>query len=162
LNWWPPPSSSWAAISCFPPGRCGALTANPTGIGGGHVLGRDDPAPGIFKITRHPVMWAVTLWASVHVLNAADAAALIFFGALGIPALGGVAHMDARRNRDGGQGWQRLVACTSFIPFVAAAQGRTRISLAEIGWARMAFGVVIYGVLLFGHQRVIGVVVTPW
>jgi uncharacterized membrane protein len=141
---------------------CGYLTPNPTALFGERVLARDDPAPGIFKVTRHPVMWAVALWAGVHLLATGDASSAIFFGGLMVLALGGSAHMDARHAREGGADWQRLAAATSFWPFAAAIQGRARISLAEIGWIRMGIGVALFFLLLWGHEWVIGVIVAPW
>lgn len=141
---------------------CGMLTPNPTAVIGAHALKREDAATGIFKVTRHPVMWAILLWALSHVINVGDAAALIYFGSLGALALFGMMHMDARRDAEGEPDWQRFRARTSFIPFAAALAGRARISLAEIGWVRMALGVVFYVVLLYSHEWVIGVVVAPW
>lgn len=141
---------------------CGALTPNPTAVGGASLLSRDDPAPGIFKLTRHPVMWAVALWAALHILSTGDAASVIFFGALTVLAIGGMVHMDARGRHGGGDGWSRLAAVTSLVPFAAAAQGRTRISLSEIGWWRILLGLALYAVAMFGHERFAGVDITPW
>ena len=120
---------------------CGAATPSPTAVGGARVLRRDDPAPGIFKVTRHPVMWAFALWAAVHLIANGDMASLILFGAVLTLALGGMAHMEARRRAEGGRAWQRLAAVTSVIPFAAAYSGRARISLAGIGAWRIGLGV---------------------
>lgn len=139
---------------------CGVLTPNPTGMGGDQARARDDPAPGIFKLTRHPVMSAIALWAAAHLIANGDAASVIFFGAILFLALGGVAHMEARWCAKGDPGWQRVVAATSVIPFAAALEGRAKISLAGIGWGRMALGAGLYFVLLFGHQWAIGA--SPW
>ena len=135
---------------------CGVLTPNPTGLLGEQARARDDPAPGIFKVTRHPVMSAIALWAAAHLIANGDGASLIFFGAILLLALGGVAHMEARWRAKGDPGWHRVVAATSVMPFAAAWEGRARIGLAEIGWGRMALGVGLYFVLLFGHQWAIG------
>lgn len=163
------PRGNWAfyiALAVMPVavimGVCGVLTPNPTGVAGARVLASDDPAPGIFRVTRHPVMWAITLWAAVHVLNTADMASLIFFGSLGLLALVGMAHLDARRAHGDDENWRRLIERTSFIPFVAAAQGRAEISLGEIGWWRIAIGALAFFGLWFGHEWVIGIIVTPW
>ena len=140
---------------------CGYLTANPAAVGGERVLKRPDPAPGIFKVTRHPIMWAVALWAGVHTLATGDAAGVIFFGGLGLLAVGGMIHLEMRRAASGDENWRRLVAVSSFVPFAAALQGRARISLSEIGWGRIAVGIAVYLVLLFGHEAVIGISVVP-
>ncbi len=139
---------------------CGALTASPTAVGGARVLRRDDPAPGIFKVTRHPMMWAFALWAAVHLIANGDIASLILFGAVLTLALGGIAHLDARQRAEDGRAWERLAAVTSVIPFAAAYSGRARISLAGIGAWRIALGVALYFVLLFGHEWAFDA--SPW
>ncbi len=53
---------------------CGVLTPNPTGLLGEQARARDDPAPGIFKVTRHPVMSAIALWAAGEEISLRGAA----------------------------------------------------------------------------------------
>lgn len=141
---------------------CGYLTPNPTALFGARVLGREDPAPGIFKVTRHPVMWGIALWSAMHLVATGDSASFVFFGALAALALAGAAHIDARRAREGDADWPRLVAATSFWPFAAALEGRARISLAGIGWVRIGIGALLFLLLLWGHEWIIGVIVAPW
>ena len=44
--------------------------------------------PGNFKrFTAHPMLWAVTLWALVHLLSNGDLAGVLLFGAFGLYAL---------------------------------------------------------------------------
>ncbi len=44
--------------------------------------------PGNFKrFSAHPMLWAVTLWALVHLLSNGDLAGLLLFGAFGLYAL---------------------------------------------------------------------------
>ena len=42
----------------------------------------EDGPKGIFRITRHPLMWGVALWAITHVMATGDAASVILFGGL--------------------------------------------------------------------------------
>lgn len=140
---------------------CGALTPMPASVIGATALTREDPAPGIIKITRHPVMWAIGLWAALHLVANGDGASTILFGTFLILALGGIAHMEARRGAEPDANWTRLCAVTSVFPLGAIVDGRTRVSLAEIGWWRLAVGVVFYFVLLFGHGWAIDVRVAP-
>ncbi len=95
-----------------------------------------------------------------HLIANGDIASLILFGAILTLALGGIAHIEARRRTDGGAAWERLAAATSVIPFAAAYSGRARVSLAGIGWGRMALGVALYFVLLLGHEWALGT--SPW
>ena len=120
------------------------------------LAGAEGPR-GITKITRHPAMWGVALWALVHVLATGNVASLILFGGLGGLALAGAAHIDRRRRLAGGEAWQRLEAETSNVPFLALVQVRTRLDWREIGWWRLALAAVVYVAMLFGHQWVIGV-----
>ena len=115
------------------------------------------PLPGIFKVTRHPVLWGIGLWAFVHVMVNGDLASLILFGSLGVLALGGTVHIDRKKRTTGGGNWRAFAGATSNVPFAAIAAGRTRLSLKEIGYGRLAAGLVLYVVLLLGHEAVIGV-----
>src|SRR5687768_390722 len=40
---------------------------NPTAVGAEKLLRSEDPARGIIRITRHPIMWGIMLWAAAHV-----------------------------------------------------------------------------------------------
>lgn len=121
---------------------------NPTMVGADKLLKSDDPARGMIRITRHPIMWGIMLWAAAHILARGDLKALIFFGGfLGLAALGTLL-MDARKKSN--PDWPRFAAVTSHIPFVAIAQGRNRIVWREIGWLRPLIGLaVFFGVLIF-------------
>ena len=50
---------------------------------------------------------------------------------------------------------------TSVIPFVAIIQGRQRLSLKEIGAARILGGLAIWVVLPMAHQSMIGALPYP-
>ena len=45
---------------------------NPTMVGADKLLKSEDPARGIIRITRHPIMWGVMLWAAAHILARGD------------------------------------------------------------------------------------------
>ena len=134
----------------------GCTQPNPTAVFLDRLAAGRGPK-GITKITRHPVMWGVGMWAVVHMLAAGKAAALILFGGLAVLSLVGTFNMDRRRRRTGGEEWRRLEAETSNVPFVALIQRRTRLGLREIGWWRLGLGLAFYAALLLGHETVIGV-----
>ena len=134
----------------------GITARNPTAMYWSNAEGAEPPA-GILMVTRHPVMWAVTLWALTHMLANGDAASLIFFAAFAALALAGMPAIDRRRRAMMGEGWKSFESATSVVPFAALFRGRAHVSLGQIGVWRIAGGVVLYGVLLFGHQAVIGV-----
>ena len=45
---------------------------NPTLVGADKLLKSEDPARGIIRITRHPIMWAFMLWAAAHIIARGD------------------------------------------------------------------------------------------
>jgi uncharacterized membrane protein len=134
----------------------GYTQSNPTAVILDRFSAIDGAATGITRITRHPVMWGVGLWAVAHTLAVGNAKALILFGGLGILAFAGAVNID-RRRRTGGESWRRLESETSNIPFLAIIQGRTEFDWSEIGWARLLGGVFLYAAVLFWHQVFFGV-----
>ena len=121
---------------------------NPTMVGAERLLKSDDPARGIIRITRHPIMWGIMLWATAHIAARGDLKSLVFFGGFLLLALVGTLSMDARKRAN--PDWGRFAAMTSHVPFVAIAQGRNRLDLREIGWLRPAIGLLAFaGVLTF-------------
>ena len=138
----------------------GYTIANPSAI----VLenmDRGDAIPNILKITRAPAMWSVALFAFSHMLANVDPASWIFFGTLMVSALAGGWHLDQRKNEEGEEKWEILVAVTSFIPFAALLSQRTTLEIRELGWWRIALGLGLYGALLMARKVVIGVSSMP-
>ena len=134
----------------------GILTRNPTAVGQERLLESSNAVQGILRVTRHPLMWGVALWAASHVLARGDAAAAVFFGTFLVLALVGTAMSDRRKARALGERWQRFAAVTSHVPFVAIATGRNSFAPAEMGWARPALGIGLYIVLLILHPLLFG------
>ena len=139
----------------------GYAAPNPTMVGQQTRASARDPAPGILKITRHPIMWGIALWALSHIPVNGDVAALILFGGVALLALGGAAHLDHRRRTTQPDGWQRFADATSYTPFVAVIAGRARCSLADYDWTRLLIALVAFGVLLFLHGWLTGVPAWP-
>jgi uncharacterized membrane protein len=135
---------------------CGFSQRNPTAVMQ-PTRYAGDPAPGILKVTRHPVMWAFGLWALAHIPPNGDDASLILFGSLALLALAGTAAIDAKARARDPEAFARLAAATSNVPLVAVMQGRARFALADIGWARIAVALALYAALIFAHPFVAGV-----
>jgi uncharacterized membrane protein/cytochrome c551/c552 len=134
----------------------GYTTPSPTVAGTADTLDQEDVAQGILRVTRHPANMGFTFWGLLHLFPNGDLATffLIFaFSGLGIL---GTWHIEARRKASHGAAWQAYVDKTSVIPFLAIVQGRQHLSLKEIGAARILGGLAIWGVLLMGHQWMIG------
>lgn len=135
----------------------GVTTKNPTAVGGEAALRQDAPAQGMLRITRHPFLWGISLWALTHLIVNGDLAALILFGSLLVLCLLGTRSIDAKRRRACGSDWDHYVAVTSNIPFVAIVQQRNRLNLREIGWARVAGALVAYLAMMHFHMQLFGV-----
>jgi uncharacterized membrane protein len=134
----------------------GLTSPNPFSLGTG-AAGYQPTRPGIVSVTRHPVLWALILWAAAHLPPNGDVASLILFGLFIVSALAGPPSLDAkRRSRLGDAAWAGLAAPTSNLPFAAIVGRRTRLDLAGLGAWRLAGGVVLYLVLYLAHAPVIG------
>jgi uncharacterized membrane protein len=134
----------------------GALIPNPSATGMTGALDRPEPARGVLRVTRHPVMWGVGLWAAAHVLANGDLASLLFFGSFLLTALGGAGHLDRRMAATEGERWRRFAQVTSFVPFAALLAGRQRWAWAE--WVRpAAWGLGLFVLLFVLHPHLFGV-----
>src|SRR5579884_1531360 len=49
---------------------------------------------GVLRITRHPMLWSIALWAMVHILGNGERAATLFFGTFLVTALAGMPSID--------------------------------------------------------------------
>ena len=122
---------------------------NPTMVGADKLLKSEDPARGMIRITRHPIMWGIMLWAAAHIVARGDLKSLVFFGSFLLLAALGTLAMDARKKTN--PDWPRFAAVTSHVPFVAIAQGRNRLVWREIGWLRPAIGLAVFFAVLLFH-----------
>ena len=101
-------------------------------------------------------MWGIGLWALVHMAANGDAAAVILFGPMAVLAFAGALSIDVKKRRLGEE-WTRFETETSFIPFAAMMDGRTRLGLRELGVWRPIAGVVLFVALYLTHEPMIGV-----
>jgi uncharacterized membrane protein len=153
-EWWKP-VAILLMLPAFLLAVIGLATPNPTSMG--QEAGLERPPQGIVRITRHPFLTGVAIWALTHLVADGDAASLIFFGSLALVALAGTASIDAKRRRLQGPAWEAFAAQTSIMPFAAILAGRNRIDWREIGLWRPAAAVAAYVLLLGGHAHIIGV-----
>jgi uncharacterized membrane protein len=123
-------------------------------VGADALLKSDDPARGMIRITRHPIMWGLMLWSGAHVLAGGDMKSLVFFGGLFLVAFAGTLSMDQRKRAN--PDFVRFAAVTSHIPFLAIAQGRNRLVWREIGWKRPIIGLAVFAILFAAHPWMFG------
>lgn len=139
----------------------GLTTPNPTSVKQEGALDRPDVVKGMLRITRHPFLWGVALWAAGHLVVNGDRAGIVLFAAMLALALFGTASIDAKRKRALGPKWHAFATQTSNIPFAAILSGRQSLKFGEIGWWRIAVALVIYAALAFGHPYLFGVAALP-
>ncbi len=164
--WTPPPALRWVPAVLMPLASilvvAGVTTRSPTMVGGDrHGSGPEDPAPGILRITRHPFLWGTTLWAVGHLAVNGDGASILLFGGILVLSLGGMWHIDQKRERSLGAAWGPIALTTSRVPFQAIVAGRTKFDWKGIGPARVVVGLAIYAILLQLHPWLFGVPALP-
>lgn len=134
----------------------GIATPNPTAVGAEAKLAQGrDAARGILRITRHPFLSGVALWALVHLVITGHLASLVLFGSLLVLAIGGTASIDAKRRRAFGDQWSGFAGATSVVPFAAIAARRNQLgaALREIGPWRPVAAALVYAVVFYLHGR---------
>jgi len=163
--WSPPVALRWAApvlvLIAFVFVVIGLTTPSPTAAGGESRLDLEQPAQGMLRVTRHPFLWGVALWAITHLALNGNSAALALFGSLLVLALVGPLLIDAKRRRAYGEKWDRFAAVTSNVPFAAIAARRNRLQLAEIGVWRIAAAVAAWALMLAVHPWLFSVPALP-
>ena len=135
---------------------CGLLSGNPSAVGAGRLLKAAEPARGILRVTRHPMMWGFLLWAAAHVLARGELKSTVFFGTFLVLAALGAWSIDRRKALAFGADWERFAAVTSYFPFLAILQGRNKFSAAEIGWRNPAIGLALCVLFAQGHAWLFG------
>lgn len=157
--WWGEEFRPWA-ILLMPVSLvlvvCGVSTRNPSAVRQEGLLRSMGEPVGILRVTRHPLMWGIALWAVLHLTARGDVASIIFFGGFLLLALSGPVLIDARKNRSIGVEWERFASVSSNIPFGAILGGRNQFRFEEIGWKRVFAGLGLYFVLVFLHPYLFG------
>ncbi|MDO5622022.1 MAG: NnrU family protein [Paracoccus sp. (in: a-proteobacteria)] len=125
---------------------------NPFSFGGS--AGTFDPAQaGWLRLTRHPLLLALALWAFTHLVPNGDLAHVLMFGIFGGFALLGMVMLDRRNRRRLGQAeWQARQQALRVAPLNLSGILGPRPLL------RLGAGVLVYVLLLLLHGPVIGVV----
>lgn len=141
----------------------GSVTApNPTSVGAERFLKAAEPARGVLRITRHPMLWSFALWAIAHMFPNGDFASLVLFATILITALYGMPSIDRKRAARDPQGWAAFAAKTSILPFGAILSGRNRLVPSEIGLWRVGVALAAWVVLFLLHGPVLGVSAIPF
>ncbi len=98
---------------------------------------------GLDRITRHPFMAGMALFAGAHALLAPHRSATILMLALAVLAVAGPWHQDVKLARLRGRPFADWLAATSAVPFAAIAAGRQHFV-----WRELPIGAIVAGAVL--------------
>lgn len=165
LLWAPSPAWVWAGtpinLVALVLIVLGLVTPNPTLVQMEFLLEQGDPAKGIIRITRHPMLIGIFIWSLYHCTVNGDVASQIFFGTFAITTAVGPFSIDAKRKKKMGDLWAPFAEKTSIVPFLAIAQGRNHLALGEIGAARGALAGIAFAAFWYFHPWLFGVAAYP-
>jgi uncharacterized membrane protein len=152
MRLWPvPPAVAWLQW-VLQPIAClfviaGLTTRNPATFGQEAVADAAEPVWGMLRVTRHPFLWGIGVFAIGHLLTTPTPRGLVLFGSLAFVALTGTRSIDAKRRRSMGSKWLVFEAQTSNLPFAAIVAGRQRFRWRELGWWRPGLSVSLAALL---------------
>lgn len=112
----------------------GIVAPNPAAMGKEGILDEGGEPTGILRITRHPMMWGITLWGAIHLYGSGNDKLVMVSITMMITALVGTAMIDRKRANAFGDKWIHFAALTSNTPFGAIIEGRNSLKLGEIQW----------------------------
>jgi uncharacterized membrane protein len=128
------------------------------------TLGRVPPdqveARGMVRITRHAGLFGLGLWGLAHFIVNGDWASHLLFGSFAFQGLIAPLNLDRKYRRRYGAAWEVFARQTSYLPFVAIAQGRNRLALGEINWIAVVVALGLYALTFAYHQAWFGA--SPW
>ncbi len=108
---------------------------------------------GVFRVTRHPMMWGFALWGIGHILVAPRTENFIFIGSIIFLALAGAAAQDRKKIAQLGDAWRSWQAQTRYWPRLSQlAYTGIRPWLAAIlfwllaSWAHSPLGAPLAGI----------------
>jgi uncharacterized membrane protein len=165
--WDPPAALNWIPVVAMLPACilavAGLSSPSPTMVWGERLMtgGTGSSVKGILTITRHPFLCGTTIWAASHLTVRGDLAGIIMIGGILALGVGGMWHIDQRREADLGGAWGPIKLTSSALPFGAALTGRTKIDWRGIGIVRPLAGTAIYVILLLSHGALLGVEALP-
>lgn len=94
----------------------GSLIGNPALPAPGAAQAARKPARGVFKVTRHPMMWGFALWALAHLIAAPTARTVVVALAIATLALVGAHFQDRKKEVLMGDAWEQWERSTSYWP----------------------------------------------
>ena len=120
--WWGGPSLAIVPLLLMAPAALlyvGAFSQrNPTSVG---QSADAEAARGILRVTRHPFLWAMALWAIGHIVVNGDFPSLVLFGGILALAFIGMGAIDRKTSERDPAGWAAFSAQTATAMFASLA-----------------------------------------
>ncbi len=164
--WVPTRAALWVPIVVMPIAWLlfvGSVSGpNPTSVGMEKALHAPEPARGILRVTRHPMLWSFVLWGVAHACANGDAATLVLCAAIALPSLNGMFSIDRKRALRDPEGWRRYAEVTSILPFGAIVGGRNRLVLGEVGAVRVLVALLVTAAVVVVHPYLYGASALPF
>jgi uncharacterized membrane protein len=132
----------------------GSFKGNPAlTMPGAAALATQEPH-GVFHVTRHPMMWAFSLWAVSHALISPTPRSLVLTAAIAVLALVGAHLQDRKKAVLMGTAWQGWASRTNFGPRI----GR----LLWAGWLPWLGGLVLWLAATWAQLPANGMIAGVW
>ncbi len=109
---------------------------------------------GVFRITRHPMMWSFALWSAAHVLVSPSPRVMILSAAIAFLALVGAHMQDRKKEVLMGDAWATWERRTSYWPRLG--------SFAKAGAVPWLGGIVLWLAATWAHIPAIGIPAGLW
>ena len=109
---------------------------------------------GVFKITRHPMMWSFALWSAAHVLVSPAVRVIVLSGAIAVLALVGAHMQDRKKELLMGEAWSIWEHRTSYWPRLSG--------FASAGAVPWLGGTALWLIATWAHGWLIAVPAGVW
>lgn len=114
---------------------------------------RKKPA-GVFKVTRHPLMWSFALWALSHIILMWSWRTMITALAMGFLAVAGASLQDSKKRQAMGDAWGEWQSKTSFWPQFGA--------ILKVGPLWWVIGSLLWLIFSWAHLQISGIPAGLW
>jgi len=134
--------------------NAGSFVGNPAmAMPGAEKAARAKPG-GLFRVTRHPMMWGFAMLGLAHIIAAPTARSLVIAVTIIVLALLG-AHLQDRKKRElMGEAWVTWEQRTSYWPRLG--------ELLRAGWMPWMIAIVLWLGLSWLHQPAGGIAAGIW
>ncbi len=132
----------------------GSVSGNPAlGLPGSENMARAEPK-GVFRVTRHPMMWGFALWALSHIVLYWSMRTMITAFAMGFLALVGAHMQDRKKEVLMGDAWETWESHTSYWPRLGA--------IFQVGALPWVVGLVLFAFFSWLHLPLGGIAAGIW